>query len=108
MGLGYLGLLVVGVLLAMAGVVVAQVIPTLIEYQAVVKAVNKSASADAEDEARRIFDKASTIDDIHSIQAKDLDIRKMNGKLKIEFAYEREIHLAGPAWLTLKYEGQSK
>ena len=107
-GLGYLGMLVVGIMLACSGVVLAQVFPTLLEFQAVSKAVHKASLVDSEDEARRVFERAAAIDDIHSIQAKDLDIRKLSGKLKIEFAYEREIHLAGPAWLTLKYEGQSK
>jgi hypothetical protein len=26
----------------------------------------------------------------------------------VSFAYQREIHLVGPAFLTLKYTGQSK
>ena len=29
-------------------------------------------------------------------------------KVVVSFAYQREIHLAGPAWLTLKYEGSTK
>ena len=31
-----------------------------------------------------------------------------NDVVVVSFAYEREIHLAGPAYLTLKYEGKSR
>jgi hypothetical protein len=32
----------------------------------------------------------------------------MNDRIVVKFAYQREIHLAGPAYLTLKYSGRSK
>jgi len=35
-------------------------------------------------------------------------VTKVGDKVVVGFAYQREIHLAGPAWLTLKYEGQTK
>jgi len=41
-GISFIGLLFVAVVLACVGVVVAQVIPTLIEYQAITKAANKA------------------------------------------------------------------
>mgnify|MGYP000514653908 CR=1 FL=1 len=39
---------------------------------------------------------------------KDLDISKQGEKIVVAYAYQREIHLVGPAFLTLKYEGRSK
>jgi predicted transcriptional regulator len=107
-GITFIGLLFVGGVLAVTGVVVAQIIPTLIELQAIQKAVNKSREGGSVQEVRVIFDKAAQIDDIHSITSRDLDISKNGDKVVINFAYEREIHLAGPAWLTMKYTGQSK
>jgi Domain of unknown function (DUF4845) len=107
-GVSFLGLLIVGGLLAMTGVVLAQVLPTLLEFQAVNKAVNKAKDGGSVPEVRRLFDKASQIDDIKSISGKDLEITKEGDKVVVRFAYEREIHLAGPAWLTLKYAGRSK
>jgi hypothetical protein len=92
----------------MTGVVLAQVLPTLLEFQAVNKAVNKAKDGGSVPEVRRLFDKASQIDDIKSISGKDLEITKEGDKVVVRFAYEREIHLAGPAWLTLKYAGRSK
>jgi Domain of unknown function (DUF4845) len=107
-GLTFLGLLVVGVLLVFAGVVVAQVVPTYIEFKAVEKAAQKAASGATVAEVRTLFDKAAQIDDISSISGKDLDIGKEGDRVVVSFAYSREIHLVGPAHLVMKYAGQSK
>jgi len=107
-GVSFLGLLFVGGLLAVAGVIAAQAFPTVVEYQAVVKAVNKASAGSSVPEVRTIFDKAADIDNIKSIKGKDLEITKEGEKVVVAFAYEREIHLAGPAYLTLKYIGRSK
>jgi len=106
-GLSFIGLLFVGGVLAVAGVVVAQAIPTVIEFQAIQKAVQKSSSGTTVAEVRMIFDKAASIDNISSITGKDIDVTKENDKVVVSFAYQREIHLAGPAFLTLKYTGKS-
>ncbi|GAB4401056.1 MAG: hypothetical protein OHK0048_17050 [Rhodoferax sp.] len=106
-GFSLLGFVFLGVVLAALGVVLAQVVPTLVEYQAVVKAVKKSAGAASVAEARAIFDRATQVDAISAISARDLEIIKDGEKLIVKFAYQREIHLVGPAYLTLKYAGQA-
>ncbi len=107
-GLSFLGLLMVGSVLAMAGVIVAQIVPTAIEYQAVLKAATKSSQGNSVPEVRSIFDKAAAIDNIKSIAGKDIEVSKEGDKVVVSFAYQREIHLTGPAYLTLKYSGSSK
>jgi len=108
-GISFIGLVVFASLLAMAGVVAAQVFPTVIEFYAIQKAAQKAAiEGQTPAEIRSVFDKATVIDDIKSIASKDLDISKQGDKVVVAFAYEREIHLVGPAFLTLKYEGRSK
>lgn len=107
-GLTFFGLLIVGVLLAYAGVILAQVAPTYIEYLAVQKAVDKAAAGSTVAEVRAIFDKAAQIDDIRTIAGKDLTVGKEGDRVVVSYAYEREIHLAGPAHLVMKYEGRSK
>ena len=108
-GLSFIGLIVFGSLLAMAGVIAAQIFPTVIEFMAIQKAAQKAAiEGQTPAEVRAVFDKASTIDDIKSVSPKDLDISKQGDKVVVAFAYSREIHLVGPAFLTLKYEGRSK
>ncbi len=59
-------------------------------------------------EVRSIFDKAAAIDNIKSVNGKDIEVTKEGDKIVVSFAYQREIHLAGPAYLTLKYAGRSK
>jgi hypothetical protein len=107
-GLSFLGLLVVGGLLAMAGVIGAQVVPTAIEYQAVLKAAKKASEGNSVAEVRSIFDKAAAIDNISSVSAKDIEVTKEGDTVVVGFSYQREIHLVGPAYLTLKYTGRSK
>jgi hypothetical protein len=108
-GITFIGLLFIGGILAVTGVVLAQVVPTVIELQAIHKAAKKAAAEGGTvADVRAVFDKAAVIDDIKSVSGKDLNVTKNGDKVVVSFAYEREIHLAGPAWLTLKYEGQTK
>ena len=107
-GLSFLGLLVIGGLLAVTGVIAAQILPTAIEYQAIVKAANKAREGNSVAEVRSIFDKAAAVDNISSITGRDLGVTKEGDKIVVSFAYQREIHLAGPGYLTLKYAGRSK
>ena len=108
-GITFLGLLFVGGILAVSGVIAAQVVPTLIELQAIHKAAKKAAAEGGTvADIRAVFDRAAAIDDIKSIEGKDLNVTKVGEKVVVSFAYQREIHLAGPAWLTLKYEGSTK
>jgi hypothetical protein len=106
-GISFLGLLFVAIVVACVGVVVAQVIPTLIEYQAIIKAANKAKEGTTVPEVRAIFDRAQAIDDFKSVSGRDLDVKKDGDKVVVSFAYDREIHLFGPAYLVLKYRGQS-
>lgn len=107
-GISLIGLVFVAGVLAMTGVVAAQVFPTVLEFMAVEKAVQRAAAGQSVAEIRSIFEKATAIDDIKSITAKDLEITKEGDKVVVTFSYEREIHLAGPGYLTLKYQGRSK
>ena len=107
-GISFFGLVFVGALLAMAGVVAAQIFPTYVEYQAISKAANKAKEGATPAEVRTIFDKQSMVDDFKSVTGKDIEVTKEGDKVVVSFAYQREIHLVGPAWLTLKYAGRSK
>ena len=108
LGVSFLGLLFIGGILAFAGVIAAQVFPTVLEYQAILKAAGKAATGNTVPEVRSIFDKAAQIDDIKAVVGKDLEVTKDGDKTVVGFAYNKEIHLAGPAYLLLKYAGKSK
>ena len=107
-GLSFIGLLFFCVILVCAGILAAQVFPTLVELQAITKAANKARDGNTVAEVRTIFDKAAQIDDIKSISGKDLEITKQGDKTVVAFAYTREIPMVGPAFLLLKYNGKSK
>lgn len=107
-GISFIGVLVLVGLLAFAGVIAAQVFPTLIEFQAITKAASKAKEGNSVGEVRSIFDKAAQIDDIKSITGRDLEVSKEGDKTVVAFAYNKEIHIGGPAYLLLKYTGRSK
>jgi hypothetical protein len=107
-GISFIGLLFVIGVLASAGILAAQAFPTVLEYQAALKAAQKASAGNTVGEVRQIFDKAAQIDDIRSISGKDLDISKEGDKVVVKFAYNREIHMFGLAYLLLKYAGQSR
>jgi len=107
-GLSILGVTFVIAVLAVTGLLVARVVPTFIEYQGVVRAANKSKEGNTPAEVRVIFDKAAEIENITSIQGKDLDITKdANGNVLVRFSYVRELPLGGPVSLKIRYEGRS-
>jgi hypothetical protein len=107
-GISFIGLLFVVGVLACVGIIAAEAFPTVVEYQAALKAAQKASSGNTVPEVRQIFDKAADIDNISSISGKDLDISKDGDKVVVKFAYNKEIHMFGPAYLLLKYVGQSK
>ena len=107
-GISFIGVLFAGAVLAYGFVLGAQVLPSLIEFQAITKAATKATAGNTVPEVRAIFDKAGQIDDIHSISGKDLEVTKEGTKTVVNFSYTREIHMAGPAYLLLKYNGRSK
>lgn len=107
-GITFFGLLFNAALFGIIGVIAAQVAPTYIEYIAVGKAAEAAKNGQTPLEIRDLFDKAATINDIKSISGKDIEVFKEGEKVVVAFAYQREIHLAGPAYLTLKYAGRSK
>jgi Tfp pilus assembly major pilin PilA len=107
-GMTFLGLMVVAIVVGFGGIVGVQVVPTVIEYQTILKAVKKASAGNTVPEVRSIFDKATAIDQISSITAADLGITKENDKVVVSFEYQREIHLGGPAYLVMKYKGSSR
>jgi hypothetical protein len=85
-----------------------QSVPIFLEYKAIHKAAGKAAKEGSSvGEVRAIFDRAGAIDDIHSIQGKDLEVTKRGDKVVVGYKYSREIALAGPAYLVYRFDGQT-
>lgn len=106
-GVSVLGMLAVGAVVALLVVLLARLVPTVIEYQAVQKAVNRAATGTTVAEIRALFNKTASIDDISALSGNDLQISKDNNQVVVAFEYEREIHLFGPAYLLMRYAGRS-
>ncbi|KRD26996.1 hypothetical protein ASE39_01445 [Acidovorax sp. Root267] len=108
-GLSFIGVVFIGVIAVAAFAIGGQSVPIFLEYQAISKAANKAAKeASTVPEVRAIFDRAGAIDNISSIQGKDLEIAKRgDNKIVVSYKYSREIALAGPAYLVYRFEGQT-
>ena len=110
-GLSLIGLLFWGAILAFSAVVAARVFPTVLEYYTIQKVVDRIAVANPATvpAVRAEFERSVQVEfSIVSISAQDLVVTKDNDKLQIAFAYDKQINLAGPVFLLIKYEGKSR
>jgi len=94
--------------LGVLGAIGMQIFPSVLEYQAALKAINKAKDEATVAAVRSTFDKMADVNMISSITGKDLTITKNGDQIQVSFAYEKEFHLMGPAWLTMKYVGESR
>ena len=107
-GISIITLILVLAVVGAIGAVALKAFPSFLEYQSVVKAVNRAKNEVTPAGIRAAFDRSADIDNITSIAGKDLEITKNGDDAVVSFAYEREFHMFGPAWLTMKYQGQSR
>jgi hypothetical protein len=107
-GISLLTLIFFLAVIGAVGAVGMRAFPSIIEYQAALKTINRVKDEGTVGAVRAAFDRAAQIDNITSITGKDLEITKDGERVVVSFAYEKEFHLFGPAWLTLKYAGTSQ
>lgn len=110
-GFTLIGLLSWAIVVGFIGYLLVRAVPTVMEYYAIRGVVERIARdpAPTVPEIRRAFDRQVSIDQtISSIDGKDLEITKENDRVVISFAYEKEIELAGPLFLLIKYRGSSR
>lgn len=108
-GITLFGLLFWGILLAFVGVVGAKVMPTVLEYRTIYSMVNEIAKSNPSTvgAARSAFETRKAVEYGVEVSSNDLEITKENDKVRISFAYDREVALGGPVYLLIKYKGQS-
>jgi len=110
-GVTLFSLLFWGILIGFTGYVLVRTLPTLNEYFTIQRAVDKIAQSQPATvgEARQAFERQKDIEySISSISGKDLMITKDDDKVVIAFAYEKEVPIAGPVYILIKYEGRSR
>jgi Tfp pilus assembly protein PilE len=108
-GVTLFGLLFWAVIVGFLALIGMRVLPALNEYFTIKRTVNKIASEGSTvAEIRAAFEKQKDIEySIVSITSKDLTITKENEKVVVSFAYDKEVELAKPVYLLIKFEGRS-
>ena len=110
-GISLIGLMFWAIIIGFLAYVAVRVFPTVNEYLTIQRAINKIAAANPTTvaEIRTQFDRQKDIEySIASISGKDLDITKVNDRIVIRFAYDKEIELIAPVYLLIKYEGSTR
>lgn len=110
-GVTLFGLMFWALFFGFVGYVLVRTLPTLNEYATIQRTVEKIAEANPTtvQEVRTAFDRQKEIEySITEISGKDLQITKVNDKVVISYAYNKEVPLFGPVYILLKYEGRSK
>ena len=108
-GVTLFGLMFWAIIVGFIALIGIRVLPALNEYFTIKRTVNKiSTEGSTVPEIRAAFEKQKDIEySIQSISGKDLSITKDDDKVVVSFAYNKEIELAGPVFLLLKFEGRS-
>lgn len=109
-GFSLLSLLFWAVIIGFLSVVLLRVTPTVMEYYTIQSTVDRIARdrPGTVGEARSAFDRVTQVEySIVSVKPNDLIITKDGEKVKISFAYDKEISLFGPVSLLIKYQGES-
>lgn len=110
-GLSLLGLIFFGGLLFFVALLGMKLTPAYIEYFNIQKHLNELArSSDGGTSPKEIqgnFDKRASIDDITSVQGRDLEITKNADSVEIRATYSKKIPLGGHASLVLDFDMSS-
>jgi type II secretory pathway pseudopilin PulG len=105
-GMTLVGLIFMLAIIGGIAMLALQITPTFVEYQSIKKAIVGAKAASTNPiEIRTAFDKYAEVGYIDSIKGKDLEISKNGDDVEVSFAYEKKLHLVGPASLLLEYEG---
>lgn len=103
-GLSLVGFIFVIAIVALLAVLGMKVVPSVVEYTAIKKAIAKAKVDGATPaEIKTSFDKQATTGYIESVSGKDLEIKKSDSGFEVNVAYQKKIELIGPASLVIDY-----
>lgn len=103
-GLSLVGFIFVIAIVALAAILALKVVPTVVEYSAIKKAIARAKNAGTTPpEIRSSFDKQADAGYIDSVSGKDLEITKTAEGFDVGVAYQKKIALFGPASLLIDY-----
>lgn len=108
-GLSLIGLLFVGLIVVVLLMLGAKLVPAIVEYIAIERAVQKIKNEGSTvGEIRSAFERHATIDDIKSINSRDLDITKEGDKVVISYAYTYNIQVMDNVRLAIDFSGTTR
>jgi len=108
-GFSLIGLLFIGLIVIVLLLLGAKLVPPIVEYIAVERAVQKvKTEGNTVGEIRSAFERQATIDDIKSISARDLDITKEGDRVVISYAYTYNIPLMDNVRLVIDFSGTTR
>ena len=104
-GLSLVGFLFGIIIVALLAVVGMKVVPTVVEYTAIKKAiVNAKNAGTTVKEIQDSFERQRETNYIESVTGKDLEITKTGDGWDVGVSYQKKIGLIGPASLLIDYE----
>lgn len=103
-GISLVGFIFIIAILAAVAILGMKVVPTVIEFAAVKKAIVTAKLAGSTPlEVKTSFDKQRDVNYIESVSGKDLEITRGNDGLDVSIAYQKKIELFGPVSLLIDY-----
>lgn len=103
-GLSFVGFMFVAAIAALFAVLAMKVVPSVVEYSAIKKALAKAKeTGTTPGEIRGAFDRQATSGYIDSVAGKDLEVEKTDRGFQVSVAYQKKIALIGPASLVIDY-----
>ena len=107
-GLSLIGLIFVGMIVVALLALGFRIVPAVIEYIAIERAVQKIKNETTVRDIQAAFERHRTIDDITSISARDLDITKEGDKVVISYAYQKKIPILDNVSLVIDFAGTTR
>jgi hypothetical protein len=109
-GLSLITLLLWAVVVGAAGLAALRVLPSVNEYYAIRRTVERLATAGGTPaEIRAAFERQREAEPaVAVLRGDDLVIAREDNQLVIRFAYDKEIELMAPVYLLIKYHGRSR
>ena len=108
-GLSLVGLILVGIIVVFLIALGFRVVPAVVEYIAIERAVQKIKSEGTTvREIQSAFDRHATIDDITSISSRDLDITKEGDRIVISYAYAKKVPITDNVSLVIDFSGTTR
>jgi hypothetical protein len=108
-GLSLVGLIFVGLAVALLMLLGFKIVPAVNEYLAIDRAVQKiRGEGSTVREIRGAFDRYAQIDDIKSVAGKDLDITKDGDRVVVSYAYSYSVPILDNVRLLIDFSGSTR